>query len=259
MIDLSQCLANRRWRRRISPFPHLIARDVFSEAVYREQVAAFQRIFDRGLVDVADDEHFSRSVAGYDVFAFNFHRGLSGWLEIFLSREWHDMIANAVGVKATGDVKGGFHHHGIGSASGRAHNDFNPGWFAGEGDRYAINLSDHSRCNYHTGATPELEITVRETVRAATLIFYLNNPGWQGGDGGETGFYGSSQDPVEAPCVAIPPIDNSLVLFECTPHSYHAFITNRRRSRNSVIMWIHRRKDEVVRRWGERAITKWGR
>ena len=259
MRTLSDCLQNRRWQWRASPFPHVVARNVFTEPIYREQAAAFRAILDRGLADSTDPDRFSRSVAGYDVFAYNFHRRLSGSLDIFLSREWHDTIANAVGVTATGDVKGGFHHHAVGSASGRVHNDLNPGWFSGQSDPNEINLSNHGLCNYHNGATHLPDTTPRETVRAAALIFYLNNPDWKSGDGGETGLYSGNRDPVEAPAVTIPPIDNSLMLFECTPHSYHAFIANMRRERNSLIMWVHRRKDEVVRRWGERAIVKWSR
>ena len=35
------------------------------------------------------------------------------------------------------------------------------------------------------------------------------------------------------------PRDNSMVMFECSPLSYHAFMATRR-VRNSLILWLHR-------------------
>ena len=60
------------------------------------------------------------------------------------------------------------------------------------------------------------------------------------------------------PAPAPPPINNSALFFEFTPPSYPAFIRNGAAPRNSIILWIHRRKDEVVARWGERSIIGWG-
>jgi hypothetical protein len=55
----------------------------------------------------------------------------------------------------------------------------------------------------------------------------------------------------------VPPINNSMLLFECTPYSYHSFISNRRSVRNCLVMWLHRPKEEVTARWGETVIEKW--
>jgi 2OG-Fe(II) oxygenase superfamily len=78
---------------------------------------------------------------------------------------------------------------------------------------------------------------------------YLCNPDWIEGDGGETGLYGSREDPVDRPIAVVPPINNSLLMFECTPYSYHSFLSNGRSPRNSVIVWLHREKVEVLSRW----------
>jgi hypothetical protein len=258
-MDLSNYLANRRWIKRTFPFPHTVAKNVFHEPVFDEMVTAFRGIVDRGLSSDPNLNSFSRTIVGYDAFALNFSEDLPGPLRIFVSKQWHEMIARFTEVNATGDVNGGFHHHVVGSANGKVHNDFNPGWFASEATADKVNLSNHSQCNYQTGKTRELGIEVRETVRAVAILFYLNNSGWRVGDGGETGLYADAQTPVDRPTVAIPPADNSLLLFECTPYSYHAFISNRKRPRSSVIMWLHRSKEDAVARWGERSIVKWMR
>jgi hypothetical protein len=47
------------------------------------------------------------------------------------------------------------------------------------------------------------------------------------------------------------------MMFECRPNSYHGFISNKRGARNSMIMWLHRPKQDVIDRWGEDAIVYW--
>ena len=95
------------------------------------------------------------------------------------------------------------------------------------------------------------------TIRGVAIIYYLNNLAWAPGDRGETGLYRAAQDPIEHPVVEVPPSNNSLLAFECTPHSFHTFRGNNRYARNSVIVWIHRQKSTVLGRWGDAAIVPW--
>jgi 2OG-Fe(II) oxygenase superfamily len=172
-----------------------------------------------------------------------------------VSREWHDLLARIVGVTATGDVSASVHHHDPGGASGWPHNDLNPGWFAEPAaGPDEVRLAAEGDVGYHHGTRPE-GVPARETVRAVSLLFYLANPPWSPGDGGETGLYESVR--ADRPSVAVPPVNNSLVAFECTPFSYHGFISNHRAPRNSVVMWLHRDRGEAVERWGEQSIVSW--
>lgn len=255
-VDLAKLLANRRWLHREQPFPHFRAQNVFRPPVYRAMEAAFQSMLRRGLGTGDDPEQFSRSITGYDVYSVTLQRKLPPPFSVFLSRAWHDTLAALTGIAATGDLDGALHHHLPGSLGGLPHNDLNPGWFAAEAAPGEVNLSDNSVCAYRTGATAAP--LVRETVRAAALLFYLNNRPWTPGDGGETGLYDSILRPTAEPILAVPPVSNSLLLFECTPYSYHAFMRNRY-ARNSLIMWLHRPRTEVEARWGEAAIVNWDR
>jgi Rps23 Pro-64 3,4-dihydroxylase Tpa1-like proline 4-hydroxylase len=96
----------------------------------------------------------------------------------------------------------------------------------------------------------------REAVRAVAVIYYLNNPQWQPGDGGETGLYRTVRDAIEHPVAVVPPLNNSLVAFECTPGSYHTFRSNVRHPRNSVVIWLHVEKSAAIARWGESALVR---
>jgi hypothetical protein len=194
---------------------------------------------------------------GSEAFGLNFTSNIEGAFRLFVTREWHDMLASLFGVQASGHVNAGIHHHRIGSEDGRVHNDLNPGWFAGPPTRDGVTVSDGKFCHYTTGTVAYSGLQPIEVIRAVALIFYLCNPSWRDGQGGETGLYTGPDDRVSEPAVAIPPINNTLVAFECTPVSYHCFISNRVHARNTVIMWLHRPKRDVVARWGANAIREW--
>jgi hypothetical protein len=246
---LADLIANRRWVRRDLPFPHIVASNVFVPAFAAALDAEFARI------EREHPEAFVRNMTGYDASGAEIGRYRDGPLGVFVSREWHDLIARVAGVTATGDVSASVHHHDPGSAGGWPHNDLNPGWFPdpppGPGE---VRLAGASEVDYHTGARPP-GVGARETVRAVSILFYLGNPSWEPGDGGETGLYARPERGALG--AAVPPINNSLVLFECTPHSWHGYLSNRGKPRNSVVMWLHRAKADVVARWGEASIVTW--
>jgi hypothetical protein len=252
-VELATILGNRRWCYRVEPFPHVVADQVFQPAAYAE----FEQAFAARLEGSVPQERFSRNLPGYDAWGVTFSPRTSGPLSVFLSRPWHDLIAKAFGVDATGYISGGLHHHERSSADGTIHNDLNPGWFADYDADDGIIISDQTVCDYRTGETHDGAVAIRETVRAVAVLFYLNNPEWECGSGGVTGLYHSGRDDIHLPAAVVPPRNNSLLAFECTPDSHHAFLSNGRQPRNSLIVWLHREKRAAVARWGGRSIIYW--
>ena len=257
-MPLAQILYQRRWQVCQDPFFHMVAYEVFTPDFYGSLERAYGELLSRGVSERPDGTRLSRSIPNYDVYSLSLSPATPAPFNVFTSREWHDVVANVVGIRTTGDVNGGFHHHSVGSKSGRVHNDMNPGWFMDSGNPYQVNVSRNELCNYSTGKASDSQIQVHETVRAIALLFYLHNAPWQRGDGGETGLYSHRYQPVTEPSKAIPPINNSLVLFECRPNSFHSFLSNLKTPRNSMIMWLHRPVEDVVNRWGKKAIVPWG-
>ena len=248
-MELADALAHRRWLRRDLPFPHVVATDVFTPAVYAELVGDFRARMERGEL---------RPMAGYDALGLSFDATVAGPFARFFSRPWHDAIARLFGVEATGHMSGGLHHHGVGSASGHVHHDLNPGWFADAGARDdGIVVSTSELCDYASGRTGDPQAEPRELMRAVAVLYYLDNPPWTPGDGGATGLYSHRDDDVHRPAAVVPPHANSLLAFECTPWSFHSFIGNRRHPRNCLVSWLHRDKREVLERWGAGPIVPW--
>ncbi|CAM3075798.1 2OG-Fe(II) oxygenase [Skermania piniformis] len=245
---MPQLLAHRSWVRRQQPFPHVVAEDVFTPTFYRALAEHYRRI---------STYEFRATMAGYDATAARIRDHLDGPLAVFATREWHDLIAGVAGVQATGDVTAALHHHEPGGEPGWPHNDLNPGWFGGpEPESDEIRLEGVDGVDYYRGDRPT-GVTARETVRAVSVMFYLANPPWSPGDGGETGLYPSFDEGVQGTGRLVPPVNNSLVMFECTPFTWHSYAGRSRNPRNCVVMWLHRPKHDAIERWGEASIANW--
>lgn len=255
---LDTILSNRCWLRRERPFPYFVAQDVFVESVYAELADAFQKLLDSGFSETPG-RRLAKGMRGYDAYGVNFAPAARGPFRLFASRRWHDLIADVTGTRGTGHMMCGVHHHAIGSKSGRVHNDLNPGWFVDSECSDGVTLARHRVIDYSSGTLRAPGFTPRRLVRAVAMLFYLNNAAWRPGDGGETGLYHSPRMPVDEPVARVPPINNSLLIFECTPTSFHSFISNTRDARNTVILWLHRPYEEAVRRFGQEAIVEWPR
>jgi hypothetical protein len=257
--SLAEVVANRAWSRRTWPFPHVVATNVFRPGFYDKLAGAFARLRARGLSEMPGDGKLSRNIPGYDAYGFSLN-GDDDWsreFAIFTSSDWHSMVASLMRIEATGHINCGLHHHAAQSHDGWVHNDLNPGWFADAPRADGIVPARHQLCSYTRGKVARTDIVPIEVVRGVAMIFYLNNGPWPDGMEGATGLYATADQPVRDPDAGVPPIDNSILLFECTPYSFHAFIGGNRQPRNSVIMWLHRPKDHVEARWGAYAIRDW--
>jgi hypothetical protein len=239
-----------RWWYRLEPFPHFVAYDVFVRPFYAALESALQEILSRGFATGSDPARFSHNMPNSDAYAWNFPPDIDGPLSLFYSRGWHNLVASLTGINATDDVNGALHHHQMRSKTGSIHDDLALVWFSRQPRADGVNPMDLSRCSYTTGKTSHPKVVSRSTVRAATMIYYFGNRPWSQGDGGETGLYDRHDQGAEHPTAVVPPINNSIVIFECTPYSHHSFISNRRQPRNSAILWLHCSKEEVDSRWG---------
>jgi LPS sulfotransferase NodH len=244
---LRSALSSAPWWRSTRPFTHARAGPVFQLEIYESLVAAYHEYEANGL--------FTRGIPGYDVTAMPLTPDNAGPFEVFMSRAWHDLLAAMFNVQASGEVNVSLHHHAVGSQSGSPHNDLNPGWFVPGDPEGEIVVHNPRSCDYRNGTSKTGDPAV-ERIRAVAVIFHLANPPGHT-VGGDTGLYRGRFDAVDRPLVVAPPLNNTLIAFECTPFSYHAFLTNRTNERNCLVMWLHRSKEHVVDRYGEASIVGW--
>lgn len=252
---LTDLLANSKWLYGKDPFPHIRVEQVFIDPVYDQILAAFRETLSRPDPSRPEAARVAYHKGNFDAYLLPFKPSLSGPLSLFVCMAWVDLLSKATGLSATCDVNGALHHHPTGSKDGFIHKDFSSCWFVDKPRRDGVNVADNEICNYRTGATSIPGAVAQERVRAVAMIYYLNNAPWSPGDSGETGLYRKDDDPVHQPVVTIPPINNTMLLFECSPHSRHGFISNWRNPRSNIVMWLHRTKPDAVAKWGEDSVV----
>jgi hypothetical protein len=256
MSRLGDAIASREWLRRTAPFPHVVARDVFQPEFYAALCAQMRELFTLGISETPTRGRFSRNLPGYDAYGVGFGASAAGPVSLFTSTEWRDMMCRVFGVGITPYVFAGAHYHAVGSLNGFVHNDFNQVWFPRAPDS-EIQVPNQEICSYKTG-DGSLGVDEKvQVVRGAVAIFFLLNDGWRPGDGGETALFDRTQLSEAEPATRCAPVNNTLVAFECTPNSFHAFRSNRRLARTSIIMWVHRPFEEAATRFGADRLERW--
>jgi hypothetical protein len=239
-----------RWIAYRHPFFHVRATNVFAPDTYNRLSKEFAGILERSIDGATSGPRMVKSQPAYDALILAINTQISRGFASVFSREWICHLAQLLGLPVTLRVDGALHHIPQGSRSGWLHTDLCSAWFdataAVEGD---LIFADGSRCNYFTGARRTATAEPEEYVRVATMIYYLNNDHWRHGDGGETGLYSTSRSNL-GPTNLIAPENNSLILFECSPHSFHRRLGNPGSSRNSIILWLHATVEFAEARWG---------
>src|SRR5690606_37200129 len=146
--------AHRRWIRRTEPFPHVYAREVFTEEFSGRLRAEVARVRTTG---GTGDTASPGATAGREHTAISLWELRDGPLALFTSREWHDLIAGLAEAVlpggGAGAVTGTLRHHPVGGQAGETRHE-------------------------PTGAAGAL-----------ALLFHLGPAEWRAGDGGETALY----------------------------------------------------------------------
>ncbi|MFI0790432.1 2OG-Fe(II) oxygenase [Streptomyces lydicus] len=232
-----------------TPFRHWRASDVLDEARYKAVASVFRTTIANSAGRYAGTHGLSAGTSNYDAQIFPIGTSTATAFHPFFSDEWIRSLHRLLAVPETHRIDAALHSSPPGSRTGWIHNDFCSGWFDEATASSGLAFANRAGCDYFTGRSRNESARPKEYVRAATLIYYLCNDGWSEGDGGETGFYGAGQQHDRTSVALVPPLNNTLLLFECSPHSYHRFVTNPRRRRNSIILWLHTTVNDAQSRW----------
>jgi 2-oxoglutarate-Fe(II)-dependent oxygenase superfamily protein len=215
------------------PYRHAIIDNLLAPDVFARLCQTFDQILARGLSEDICPGRFSR-FPGYDAYSYVLEPEAGFAQSLFYARGFKNFLSGLFGVATTDDVVVELHHHLTGSRSGFVHSDFNRVCFASAPLPNGLNPWHYQVPFDGAGCPPGSTI---ERCRAIAFLYFLNNPGWKPGDGGETGLY-AAREPLGLRKV-VAPLDNRLLAFEVSPSSFHGFISNRAAPRNAVVGWLH--------------------
>jgi hypothetical protein len=141
----------------------------------------------------------------------------------------------------------GMHRHNAPSRPGWPHTDFAVVSFPNELPNYqGMRIYQEAcGCNYSDDSRHRQPDSIK-TSRALACLYYTANVEWNSGMGGETGIF---TDLGKRLVASIPPRNNSLLVFETSPLSYHAYLGSPAMQRNSYIWWYHADPNYLLRRY----------
>jgi hypothetical protein len=240
------------WQGYRSPFRHWRASNLLGPGSYKHVSSAFAAMLEASSCSRDGPYQFAKSSPKYDALILPVDAHLAGLFTPLFSEGWIRSLHEFLSIPETLRIDAALHSSPQGSRTGWIHTDLCSGWFdeASATSNDLLFVNRHA-CDYFTGRAKNGAAKPREYVRAATLIYYLCNEGWSPGDGGETALYGAAKQREHTEVSRVAPIDNTLLVFECSPHSYHRFLANPGRPRNSIIMWLHASVDDATARWSE--------
>ncbi len=243
--NISEVISNteEEWIERKLPFTHFYLQDFFASHFYNQLSIDFH------------SRTQQKSSTQQNLEIFDLDTVLVDSLCFFSSSEWMKFIASKFDLPLTNYINIGLHRHAINSPTGWIHNDLNPGWFIS--NKQSEPILPSPICNYKNGNTTNENISKIKVVRSIAIIIYLNNPQPSEMDGGETGLFANPYNNPNQPNVKIPAENNSILIFPCSPNSFHTFITNKNFVRNSIIMWFHSPIGWAVTKWGKQSIIEW--
>ncbi len=248
-------LTNNQWSVKNYPFKYINETDVFTSEFYSALNTCYVEFmlssFNK-LKRIKNSNQFFPN----GTYVFGLNSLVPEPFKVFFSAEWYSHIISFFPSTYTLDVNIAAHCRVKENTDTWIHNDLNPGWFPIE-DSGSIIIADNSKCDYKTGKTFQDNIQVKKTVRSLAIIFYLNNPPTSEMEGGGTGLYLNLTQEIDNPTVTILPENNSILIFPCSPKSYHAFIPNVSHQRCAIVMWLHSPWDYIVSKFGENNIVYW--
>jgi len=239
------------WCEHKIPFKHFRAESVLDENTYKEVEANFNAVKTEQVKKKNGDVYrLEKLSSNYDAQMVAMDNDLAELFQPFFSIDFLKSIAQLLEIPFNYAIDGALHSSPRNSRTGWIHTDFCNAWFDSRFiEKNQLSFPNRQTCDYFTGRRHDESADPRKFTRAATLIFYLCNDGWKKGDGGETGLYGAGHLSDNTVFDIVAPKNNSLILFECSPHSYHRFLTNRGRTRNSIILWIHSTPETSSLKW----------
>lgn len=253
-VDLLEYLQPHALKAKIEnkPFKHVVVDNFFKEEFLDKLVTYFDLKFKEGLSGDQDDKnkfHVFKKEINYDGYVFTPNLTQDEPLKLFYSVTWNLYFAKLFRKPTTFGTNFALHHHPAGDRTGWVHHDYATYTFPhrhvlSNGVTGTQGEDDNGNQKLISPGVGEKKLKQKRTI---AILFYLNNPEWKEGDGGETGLYTSKDKSSLVKKIA--PINNRLLAFDVSPESYHAFQQNFK-ERNVFVQWFHADLDWCEKEYG---------
>lgn len=237
-----------------TPFPHVVIDNVFPERIHRALTREFRNVLDRGL-SLAWNKNFFSRLAIYNASIWTPSPFLPSSSNIFFTEEWLNFVTGFFpAVQRTNNTGLTFHHHPIKSRDTLVWHGMAYGAFKNNPLPNGINAWYHN-CKHAEDPTTGNSEDIFHEIRALAVVYFLNNGPWREGSGGEMGLYREGN--TDAPAALIAPLNNRLLIFEVTPHSFHGFRKNFMHEQNCIVQWIFEKPEDTFRKYDKKNIVPW--
>jgi hypothetical protein len=218
------------------PFNHMTVVNAFKNDLAIALSNDFEKLIQRGkpIGKVGELAEVEYSAIGYTPTLFEFSNSLFSSLA---SLELKNAIAEYFGAVLDENITMGLHRHESPSKPGWKHSDFTIVSFPNVPPNLGAQRIYTGDCgvDYADDSRDRQPNTIK-SARAIACIYYIANADWKDGMGGETGLY--SRDGSQL-VTKVAPKNNSLLIFEVSPTSYHCYLGSNAMCRSSVIWWYH--------------------
>ena len=229
------------------PFLHYTSSEVLSAASHDGLCASARLVI---------NSRYVRKAANYDAKMVRLSPVDQEAFRPFLEIDVLSRVADVLQLPFLPYVDAAVHRHAGLSRKGWVHTDYCSAFFDSAGAHGEIIMPSPESVEYFSGRKRSLAARPVELIRAASLIYFLDNEQLGEGNEGSTGLYLSKTGECQK---MILPESNSLLLFECTPHSWHRFEGLTSGSRSSLILWLHCTPEQARDRWGKHGANRGAR
>jgi hypothetical protein len=223
------------------PYNHVIIKNLLKKDIYDKMCVKFYEYIAR-----APKPHgkIGSTNLTYDAFIYSVtEQDCVDGYEFFASEEWKDFVSKIFKLQLNQHIAYSLHYHHTPSQSGYVHADLSLCSVIDDPTRKIKITGD---CLYADDSS-NVQPHTNKTMRTVACLYYFNNDvdNWKESDGGGTGIY-SSYD-LASLVKQVPPINNSLFMFEIGAKSFHAFI-GANFDRSAMVQWFHSNPKEFMKK-----------
>lgn len=212
-----------------TPYKHIVIKNFLKEEVYNKMCNKVEELI---APTAAAQKYATGEVYNARIASLSFKEMNDGY-DFFGSPEWKKCVSNLFNIAFDKLVNISLHYHKAPSKPGWVHADFSICSYNDDPEKDIIIGSNGA---IYSDDTANRQPASTKALRRVACLYYFNNKtDISPFDGGGTAIYDATGGRVVK---TIPPVNNSIFLFEISPTSYHTY-TGAKFDRTALVHWFH--------------------